>query len=148
MKNYRNHLNFFIEDIKKERGGMEGRVHSISYYHDGKNLIGRDMAKEVARRTEDAMNFVSKTNDFFCYAWLDAQAGQLRFSTKKDPNIEDAFRAKVIRVDNLICLINDIYIWENEWLSPDEDNYDADEIDCDESDQEINMSVKVFVVEP
>jgi len=41
------------------------------------------MVMDVAKRTEEAMSFIAKKNDVFCYAWRDAQAGQLRFSIKK-----------------------------------------------------------------
>jgi len=148
IKNYQDCLNFFIKDIKQEKGDVEGLVHSISYYCNGKDLIGRDVAMEVAERTEEAMHYVANKTGVFCYVWLDAQAGQLRFSTKKDPDIEDAFEVKVVRENHLIRLIDDIYVWADESVSLDEDGHDMDEMNDGGLDRERNLSVRVFVVEP
>jgi len=101
-------LDAFTRDIKEENAESEGCVHSISYY-EGEKLIDKNFMQEIAEKAKEAMTFLSKKIGVYCYMWIDEQAGQMRVSIKKDPNIEDAFRAKIIYEKDIMDLVDPIY---------------------------------------
>jgi len=99
-------LSIFLSDIQAEQ--TEGACFYFCIY-DGADLIDKNAIEQVTRKTEQAMRAQSTKTHFYCYAWIDHQAGQLRVSTKSDADIQQKFRSKIEYVKNIEALIQPLY---------------------------------------
>jgi len=99
----------FINDIQQDSGQNEWHCLTLCLWLDGERLISRYMAGQVAKKTAAALRLLSDKTGVWSYAWLDAQAGQLRVSTHTTPDIQEKFGAAVMLAPSIRRLMDAYY---------------------------------------